>query len=203
MILNQLETELAAVSQHLRSITVEIANYRSGGSGVIWSADGFIVTNSHVVGGPKVQVRLATGDVVAGAVVARDRHQDLALLKVNAKNLPTPAIGNAEALRPGELVLAMGNPWGFSGALTAGIIHSQGGQEVINAVLDGVRPMAFSQSPPGSMVVADIRLAPGNSGGVLANARGEVVGINTAIFQGLALAIPSQQVTTFVRTMTR
>ena len=203
MILNQLETELAAVSQHLRSITVEIANYRSGGSGVIWSSDGLIVTNSHVVGGSRVQVRLATGDVVAGTVVARDRQHDLALLKVEATNLPTPAIGKAEDLRPGELVLAMGNPWGFAGALTAGVVHSQGGQEVVNVVLDGVRPMAFSHSSSGSVVVADIRLAPGNSGGVLANARGEVVGINTAIFQGLALAIPSQQVTAFVRTMTR
>ena len=118
MILEQLETELVAICQQLRSFTVEIANHRSGGSGVIWSADGLIITNSHVVRGSRVDVKLEDGKVVKGSVIARAPQQDLAAIQIDGKKLPTPTIGNSQNLRPGELVLVMGSPWGYRGALT-------------------------------------------------------------------------------------
>ena len=203
MILTQIETELANISHHLRSITVEIANRHSGGSGVIWSENGVIVTNSHVAIGSKVQVKLATGNVTTGSIIARDFEHDLAAIQVEVGNLPTPTIGNIEALRPGEVVLAMGNPWGFSGTLTTGVIHSLRGQTIAKKKLDRSQQIALTQNLSSPVVVADIRLAPGNSGGVLANVRGEVIGINTAIFQGLALAIPAQQISAFVGTISQ
>jgi S1-C subfamily serine protease len=197
MIFQQIETELATISQQLKSITVEITNHRSGGSGVIWSADGLIVTNSHVAKEALVEVKLDNGKTVTGVVIARDKQQDLAAVKVNVESLPMPIIGRVELLRPGEIVLAMGNPWGFRGALTAGVLHATEWQEASN-----IKPVSLTQTPklPNStVIVADIRLAPGNSGGVLANTRGEVIGINTAIFQGLAVAIPSNRVAAWLK----
>jgi S1-C subfamily serine protease len=200
MIFQQIETELATISQQLKSITVEITNHRSGGSGVIWSADGLIVTNSHVAKEALVEVKLDNGKTVTGVVIARDKQQDLAAVKVNVESLPMPIIGRVELLRPGEIVLAMGNPWGFRGALTAGVLHATEWQEASN-----IKPVSLTQTPklPNStVIVADIRLAPGNSGGVLANTRGEVIGINTAIFQGLAVAISSNRVVAWLKAIT-
>jgi S1-C subfamily serine protease len=197
MIFEQIETELAAISQQLKSITVEIANDRSGGSGVIWSTDGLIVTNSHVAKEALVKVKLDDGKTVTGAVIARDKQQDLAAIKVNVEQLPIPIIGKAELLRPGEIVLAMGNPWGFRGALTAGVLHATEWQEASQ-----IKPVSLTQTPNPTVIVADIRLAPGNSGGVLANTRGEVIGINTAIFQGLAVAISSNRVVAWLKAIT-
>ncbi|VEP12813.1 Trypsin-like serine protease with C-terminal PDZ domain (fragment) [Hyella patelloides LEGE 07179] len=201
MIVNQIETELAAISQQLRSITVEIDNHRSGGSGIIWSADGLIVTNSHVVRGSKVDVKLENERVVKGSVIARDNQQDLALIKVEAEKLPIPNIGNSQLLRPGEIVLAMGSPWGFRGALATGVIHTTEWQEANKTKLNGTKQTSLNQTPSTSAIVADIRLAPGNSGGVLANVLGEVIGINTAIYRGLALAIPSHQIADFIKSI--
>ncbi len=199
MIVNQVETELVAISKQLRSFTVEIANHRGGGSGVIWSADGLIVTNAHVVRGSKVDVKLEDKSIVTGSVIARDDRRDLAAIQINAQQLPTPTIGNSGDLRPGEIVLAMGSPWGFAGALTAGVIHATQWQEHPRGQLSFTDREFLQQDNSTSLIVADIRLAPGNSGGVLADARGRVIGINAAIFNGLALAIPSQQVQDFVK----
>lgn len=197
MIVNQIETELVAISQQLRSLTVEIINYRSGGSGVIWSRDGLIVTNAHVVRSSQVKVKLEDNTIVSGTVIARDNRRDLAAIKINTNQLPVPIVGNSE-LRPGEMVLAMGSPWGFRGALTAGIVHTTKWQAVAETELYESEKI-FLRNYPAALIVADIRLAPGNSGGILANARGEVIGINMAIFNGLALAIPSQQVENFIQ----
>lgn len=197
MIVQQLETELVALSGQLRSITVEIANRRGGGSGVIWSSDGLIVTNSHVVRSSKVDVRLDNGKVVDGRVVARNSQQDLAAIKIDANQLPTLKIGNSD-LRPGELVLAMGSPWGFRGALTTGVVHAKSWRIDFQIKRNRNQPNLISSNGGNSVIAADIRLAPGSSGGVLADASGRIVGINVAIFYGLALAIPSQQVQDFV-----
>jgi S1-C subfamily serine protease len=203
MIVNQVETELVAISQQLRSLTVEIVSYRSGGSGVIWSRDGLIVTNAHVVGSSQINVRFEDNRIVKGVVVARDKRRDLAAIQinVNAQKLPSLMVGNSQLLRPGEMVLAMGSPWVFPGALTAGIVHITKWQAVEETKLywgDKTFPIL---DYPASLIVADIRLAPGNSGGILANARGEVIGINMAIFNRLALAIPSQQVENFIQSI--
>ena len=174
MILHQIETELTAIARNLKSISVEIAHRCGGGSGLIWRDGGLIVTNSHVIRDKFVDVKLKDR-TFKGKVIARDRSLDLAAIEVDAKQLPVPKIGNSRSLQQGEVVLAMGSPWGFSGTLTAGVIYS------LNQKDD-------------SSIAADIRLAPGNSGGILANVWGEVIGINTAIYQNLALAIPSHLV---------
>jgi S1-C subfamily serine protease len=203
MIVNQVETELVAISQKLRSLTVEIVNYRSGGSGVIWSRDGLIVTNAHVVTSSQVNVKLEDDRIVKGTVIARDDQRDLAAIQINVQKLPTPIVGNSQLLRPGEMVLAMGSPWGFRGALTVGIVHTTKWQTVKGTELFWSEKTFPILNYPDSLIVADIRLAPGNSGGILANARGEIIGVNMAIFNGLALAIPSQQVENFIQGIPR
>ena len=173
-------------AEQLRRSTVQVLSdeRRSGGSGVIWSAGGLIVTNAHVVRSSRTEVELWDGRRFEARIDAYDARRDLALLRVPQGELPAATAGDSGALRPGELVIAIGSPLGFSGALTTGVVHSVG-------------PM------PGmgrrSWVRATVRLAPGNSGGPLANASGEVVGINTAIAHGLGLAVPSRDVAEFLR----
>jgi serine protease Do len=162
--------------EYLRPSAVQILDGRGGGSGVVWS-DGTVVTNSHVVAGEEATIVDASGSRSRARVVLRDRERDLALLR--PLSLPAgraAAIGDSGALRPGQLVLALGNPLGIAGAVATGIIHSIGRD----------------------WIQADVRLAPGNSGGMLADAAGRVIGINTMIFRGLALAVPSNAVGSFV-----
>jgi serine protease Do len=171
------------VTERLRRSTVQVhASRASSGSGVIWNADGQIVTNAHVIREDRMQVDLWNGRQVVGHIIKRDRRRDIALLQVQAEDLLVADHGNSDALRAGELVIAVGNPFGFVGAASTGVIHSVG------------RLRGFTQP----WIVSDVRLAPGNSGGPLANARGEVVGINTMIAGGLACAITSRSVLEFL-----
>ena len=173
---------IATVAQQLRRSTVQVRSRRQGaGSGVIWSPDGIIITNAHVVSGSNATVELADGQVLEASVTARNRQRDLVALKVAATALPAVTIADSTKLRVGELVLAVGNPWGVAGALTTGIIHS-------------VNPHYASQN----WIQADIQLAPGNSGGPLANAQGAVLGINTMIVSGRGFAVPSHVVQQFL-----
>lgn len=204
MIVNSLETEFVAISQQLRSITVEISNHRSGGSGVIWSPEGLVITNAHVVRGSTVQVKLSNGAVREGNVIACAPQQDLAAIQIKIevqdKIVSDTIIGNSQRLRPGEIVFAMGSPWGFSETLTTGIIHATQWRA---APKNELKTQQQSNNTPTALILAALRLAPGNSGGVLANVRGEVIGVNVAIYNGLALAIPSQQVEEFIKTIAR
>jgi len=146
---------------------------------VVWSSSGQIVTNAHVVEGTATaEVELWDGGRFAARIGKRDRRRDLALLELDASGLPAAASGDSNALRVGELVIAVGNPMGFIGAASTGVVH---------------------RIEYRSWVVSRLRLAPGNSGGPLANARGDVVGINTMIAGGLAFAIPSKSVAQFLR----
>jgi serine protease Do len=159
---------------------------RGTGAGVIWDRDSLVLTNYHVVAGgrrgARVQVGLHNGRNFDAEVVKRGRDLDLALLRIKDApgDLPAAPLGDSDALRVGELVYAIGHPWGRLGAVTAGIVGS----------IDVVR------GPGGRVryVQSDVVLAPGNSGGPLFNARGEVVGINAMIFGRLALSIPSNAV---------
>jgi serine protease Do len=166
------------VVEKLRRSTVQVGR---GGSGVIWSRDGKIVTNAHVVEGAGrsgvVDVELWDGRRLSGEILRTNRRRDLAVLQVESSGLPAAVAGDSNSLRVGELVIAVGNPLGFIGAASTGVVH-----KVDNR----------------SWVVSQLRLAPGNSGGPLADARGEVVGINTMIAGGLAFAIPSDSVTQFL-----
>jgi serine protease Do len=174
------------VAERLRQSTVQVKGRRGpgGGSGVIWQPDGVIITNAHVARGTEAIITLADGRTFDATVTARDDGRDLAALKVDATDLPAAPIGDSDALRVGELVIAVGNPLGLTGAVTAGVVHAIGGG-------DGPRQRPWVQ--------ADVRLAPGNSGGPLADAQGRVIGINSMIAGGLALAVPSNAVQQFLR----
>jgi serine protease Do len=177
-----LSAETAALVERLRaSVTIVRDGGRGGGSGVIWPApDGstVIVTNYHVVPGTRAQVETAQGRRFHAPVLKNDPEHDLAVLSVPVDGLPASQIGDSSRVRPGELVFAVGNPLGLTGAVSSGIISAAPGR-------DGA-----------SMVRADVSLAPGNSGGLLATADGRVVGVNSMVrTPGLALAVPSNTVT--------
>jgi serine protease Do len=155
---------------------------RSGaGAGFLWSPDGSVMTNHHVVAGSgeKIEVILTDDRSFGAEVVGSSRRLDLAMLRLRnapVESLSIPPVGDSNALRVGELVFAVGHPWGRRGAVTAGIVSGLGTVG---------RPFGRTR-----YVQSDAYLAPGNSGGPLVNARGEVVGVNAMIFSGLALAIP-------------
>jgi serine protease Do len=169
---------LAEVAERVRRSTVQVEGRGHGaGSGVVWRADGLVVTNAHVLRGGGAQVSLAGGPPMRASVAAIDRHLDLALLQTGARDLPAATAGDSDALRVGELVFAVGSPYGHAGAVTVGIIHARETRR---------------------WVQSDVRLAPGNSGGPLADAEGRVIGINTMVVNRLALSIPSNIVERFV-----
>lgn len=157
---------------------------RGVGSGFIISSDGLILTNAHVVeGANRVRVTLKDGRTFEGQVLGQDRLTDVAVVKVNANNLPVVRLGNSDNLRPGEWAIAIGNPLGLDNTVTAGIISATGRSSGDIGVPD--KRVGFIQT--------DAAINPGNSGGPLLNQRGEVIGMNTAIIggaQGLGFAIP-------------
>jgi serine protease Do len=172
------------IAEQLRRSTVLIdSGGRGAGSGVIWSSDGLVVTNAHVVRGSRVNVQLWDGREYEAAIGSRDTGRDLAQIRIDATDLPAATAADSSKLRPGELAIAIGNPMGFVGALATGVIHAVG-------PLRGLGPRTWVQ--------ADVRLAPGNSGGPLADAHGRIVGINTMVAGRLALAIPSNSVRDFL-----
>jgi serine protease Do len=175
---------LGEIAEKLRRSTVVIHSGGHGsGSGVIWSSDGSIITNDHVARGKQVKVQLWDGREFDAMIASRDTRRDLVLLRVGATNLPSVFVADSSQVRPGELAIAIGNPLGFVGALTTGVIHTVG-------PLRGLGSQSWVQ--------ADVRLAPGNSGGPLADARGCLIGINTMVAGRLALAIPSNVVRDFL-----
>jgi serine protease Do len=178
--------EFGEVAERLRRSTVQVFSHGhdGGGSGIIWSSDGRIVTNSHVARAEKADVVLWDGRRLAARLVSRDSRRDLAELKVSEVGLPAATAGDSDKLRPGELAIAIGSPLGFAGALSTGVIHSVG-------TISGMGRERW--------IGASVRLAPGNSGGPLADARGRVVGINTAIVNGLGVAVPSNAAVDFLR----
>ena len=179
---------------------------RSLGSGVIVTADGYVLTNNHVVAGesgrmslrqlPAITVALGDKREVQADIVGVDPATDLALLKINARNLPTIPWGNSDGLKVAEWVLAIGNPFQLNQTVTLGIVSALGRNNVgISAYEDFIQ--------------TDAAINPGNSGGALVNARGELVGINTAIFsqsggyQGIGFAVPSNLAKRIVNDLTQ
>ena len=178
--------ELVAATEVLRRSTVHVRVGRvGGGSGVIWESNGLIVTNAHVAQTPRVEIELSDGRNFPAEVTARDERRDLAALHVDAHDLPAARIGDSDAVRVGQLVSAVGNPLGLSGALTLGVIHAI-------APAEGRGRQSWVQ--------ADVHLAPGNSGGPLADVTGAVIGINSMVAGGLGLAVPSNAVQRFLGT---
>ena len=163
---------------------------RGEGSGFILTDDGYIVTNNHVVAdADQVQILLSDGRTFKARVVGTDSTTDVAVVKIDARGLPTLAVGNDEATRIGDWVLAIGNPLGLDFTVTAGIISAKGrGTEIQTPTAGGFSISDFIQT--------DAAINPGNSGGPLVNLRGEVIGLNTAIasqtgyYSGYGFAIP-------------
>ena len=157
---------------------------RGSGSGFIISRDGQILTNAHVVdGADTVNVTLKDGRSFKGKVMGADPVTDVAVVKIEAQNLPTVPMGNSEQLRPGEWAIAIGNPLGLDNTVTTGIISATGRSSSAIGAPD--KRVNYIQT--------DAAINPGNSGGPLLNAQGQVIGMNTAIIQGaqgLGFAIP-------------
>lgn len=154
------------------------------GSGVIMSAQGFVLTNYHVIeNADEIEVLLADGKTVAANVLGADPETDLAVLTIEVENLPSVVISDSSKLQVGDVVLAIGNPFGFGQTVTQGIISATGRDHL------GINTFE-------NFIQTDAAINPGNSGGALINAYGELVGINTAIFsksggsQGIGFAIP-------------
>jgi len=162
------------------------------GSGFVYSEDGYIITNQHVVrDAQKVTVTFLDGEAYIGDVVGRDRDLDIAVVKVNPSNtyIQPIKIGDSSKLKVGEKIAAIGNPFGLSGSMTSGIVSQIG----------RLLPQESGYSIP-DVIQTDAAINPGNSGGPLINMKGEVVGINTAIqsatgeFSGIGFAVPSNTV---------
>jgi serine protease Do len=188
-----LAAELADVVAELRRRTVRVqSSGAASGSGVLWDLDGgddsrgLVITNAHVATRAQASIQFSDGAVAHARVVARDRRRDLAALALDLE--PRTAAGfarlRAAPLRVGELVIAIGHPGGLVGAATLGIVHTAGGDR--------------AGGPP-PWIRADLRLAPGFSGGPLADSSGTLIGINTMMQGGQALAVPAALVQSWLR----
>jgi serine protease Do len=164
---------------------------RAAGSGFVLNSNGFIVTNNHVVeNASEITVKLDDGRELPAKIVGRDSKTDLALLKVDANGLPVIPLGDSTALQVGEPVMAIGNPFGLEQTVTTGIVSATG--------------RVIGSGPYDNFIQTDASINPGNSGGPLINSRGEVIGINTAIFSrgggsvGIGFAVPSSLAKTVI-----
>jgi serine protease Do len=170
------------------------------GSGVIFSPDGYIITNNHVVdGATDVKVTLSDRRILQAKVVGTDPLTDLAVIKIEGSNFPNIPLGDSAQLHPGQTVLAFGNPFGFRFTVTRGIVSA----------LNRPNPYNDDARKPGQFIQTDAAINPGNSGGPLVNARGEVVGINTFLispsgsFSGMGFAIPTSIVQPVIDSLVR
>ena len=169
-----------------RKQQIQTPKKQATGSGVIISSDGYIVTNNHVVNGAdELTVTLNDNREFSARIIGTDPSTDLALIKVNAKDLPTLPIGDSDKLKVGEWVIAVGNPYGLNNTVTAGIVSAK------------ARSLYAQQNGVESFIQTDAAINPGNSGGALVNTKGELVGINamlysqTGSFTGYGFAIPT------------
>jgi serine protease Do len=179
---------LSGPAERLRPSVAQIVIGRDGGGGIgaaiAWTDAGLFVTSAHVIRSPRVTVVTPDGRRVPGELVWQDRRRDIALVRAPAAAMPPVRTADPSAMRPGSLVLAIGHPFGLVDAVSTGVLQSVG-ELPMELDFDGGRLR---------WVQADVRLAPGNSGGPLANAEGRVIGVAAMIVAGLALAVPAPDV---------
>ena len=178
------------VTKVQQSLVQIVSDMGSIGAGSVWRSDGLILTNAHVVVGPQAQanlrVVLADGRSFPATILAADSKRDLALLQIDAQELPTIMRGSSSTLQPGQYVMALGHPWGVLDALTGGVVIGTGYN-------------LPEQADGREWIALDLKMRPGHSGGPLFNVQGELVGINTMI-RGpqVSFAIPADLATAFV-----
>jgi serine protease Do len=165
------------VVEALRRVTVEVIGPTGNrGAGVVLSGDGLVVTNAHVVN-RTTMIRLHDGRTCRAEMLRADDKADLALLGIPARGIESARLRDSSTLRAGELLVAVGHPMGATGAMSLGIVHA---------------------TCRGRLVEADIRLAPGNSGGPLADVAGHVVGINRMVVNGMGVAVSTTTIQQFL-----
>lgn len=176
------EQTVIRVAREITPTVVSVSQPEGSGSGIIVNRDGVVLTNAHVVGQSRtVEVGLADGRTLAGQVAGRDPTIDVAVVRVNAQNLPTAPLGDSDNLQVGQAAIAVGNPLGLERTVTSG---------VVSAVNRNPRGL-----PLDGLIQTDAAISPGNSGGPLVDSHGRVIGINTAVLSapgasGLGFAVP-------------
>ena len=182
-LLQRLNDRFGDVAESVWPSLVKLNAGGGGGAGTIWHADGLVVTNAHVVQRGPLQVVLADGRRFPARLIAQDESLDVAALSIDASGLPTIPLGESTALRPGQLVMAAGHPWGVEGAVATGVVIGTG-----------------DEPDRRELVAVSLSLRPGNSGGPLTDARGRLVGINAmATGPEVGLAVPVHVVKRFLK----
>ena len=182
-LLQRLNDRFGDVAESVWPSLVKLNAGGGGGAGTIWHPDGLVVTNAHVVQRGRVEVVVVDGRRFPARLIAQDERLDVAALSIDASGLPTIPLGESTALRPGQLVMAAGHPWGVEGAVATGVVIGTGG-------------------PPDrrELVAVSVSLRPGNSGGPLTDAQGRLVGINAMVTgPEVGLAVPVHVVKRFLK----
>lgn len=175
----EISTEIEAVAERVRQSTVLVERHRGNGAGIIWSADGAIVTNRHVAGDRgRVKITLAGGRAFEGTVAAAHPTRDLAIVTIEESGLPKAEIGDSDAIRAGQIAIALGHPLGYRDSVSFGVFTASGA-----ANAEAIR--------------TDVAFLPGNSGGPLVDAAGRVIGVSAMVAGSLGMAVPSNRVSTF------
>ena len=193
-VLQQLNRELSVVVEDARKSLVRVANgRRGGGAGTIWHKDGMIITNAHVIGsGYPLTVTLPDESEWPAQVLAADPALDLAVLVIDSDHLPTIELGDSKSLKSGEWVMALGHPWGVTGAVTSGTVIGSG------ATLPEMP--RFRHDIHREWVAVSLHMRPGHSGGALIDSAGHLLGVNTMISgPEVGFAVPVHVVKQFLK----